>query len=139
MAKLPTTNKILREDLKEAPAWIEKLLYPLNRFFEDVYNALSNKLTFEENFVAAFKEITFTTQSGYVGTAATFTQIEFPRPLKVKPKGLLPVQVTRNEDNYTAVEGGVHVDWRDDNGVIKIACITGLVASKNYTIRLLLF
>ena len=33
-----TIDKIRREDLTEAPTWIDKILLTLNRFMEGVYN-----------------------------------------------------------------------------------------------------
>ncbi len=38
--RLPSQKKILREDLKDAPAWVNGLIGPLNAFMESVYQAL---------------------------------------------------------------------------------------------------
>lgn len=50
--KIPVIKRISREDFKtkELPDWIDSLLYPLNQFIDTVVNALSGRLTFEENF-----------------------------------------------------------------------------------------
>ena len=56
MAKLPTNKRISREDVPEAPAWIEKLLQPINTYFDAIYNAMQGKTTFEENFQSQMKE-----------------------------------------------------------------------------------
>lgn len=57
--KLGTVKTISREDIgSEAPGWVDKLLSPLNQFLEQSYRALSNNLTFTDNFrgkVAAYK------------------------------------------------------------------------------------
>ena len=47
MASLPPIRRISKEDLQEAPDWVEKLIYPINLFFDSVYRALNGRLTFE--------------------------------------------------------------------------------------------
>lgn len=138
MAKLPTIKRILREDLPEAPPWIDKMLSPMNKFFEDVYNALNRNLSFVDNVTGQTKELTFETLAAYDGTAANWENLEFPRTLKRKPTGLLLMQIIQNEDNHTAIETAPYIDWLDENGTIKIYLITGLTASKSYTVKMLL-
>jgi len=65
MAQLPNQKRILKEDLREAPSWIDKLLYPLNSFMESVYFALNRNLNFQENIASQIYEIEFTTASDY--------------------------------------------------------------------------
>lgn len=48
--KIGVTSRIRREDLKEAPAWIDGLLGTLNSFIERVVSALTGRLTFQDNF-----------------------------------------------------------------------------------------
>jgi len=139
MAKLPTIKRILREDLPDAPDWIDKLLYPVNKFFEDVFNALNRNLEFVDNVTGQKKDVTFKTLSTYVSTSATFETLEFPRTLKRKPTGLLLLQIIQDEDNHTPIETAPYIDWLDENGTIRIFLVTGLVASKTYNMRVLLF
>lgn len=65
MANLPKITRIRREDLPDAPGWIEKLLYPLNLFMEGVYQALNKNLTYAENLAAKVVEFEFTTPAAY--------------------------------------------------------------------------
>jgi len=65
MAKLPSKRKLLREDLKEAPAWIDKILGFVNPFFEDVYFSLNKNITLRENIDCDVREITIETTSTY--------------------------------------------------------------------------
>lgn len=51
--KLGVVKRILKENLAaagEVPPWVELLLVPLNQFIEAVGSALTNKLTFADNF-----------------------------------------------------------------------------------------
>ena len=65
MAKLPSKRKLLREDVKEAPAWIDKILGFVNPFFEDVYFSLNKNITLRENIDCDIKEIVIETSTTY--------------------------------------------------------------------------
>jgi hypothetical protein len=59
MASLPPIKRISKEDIPEAPSWVEKIIYPVNLFFDSVYRALNGSLTMPENIVGQIKEISF--------------------------------------------------------------------------------
>lgn len=65
MAKLPVFKRIQREDFPDAPAWVDRLLYPLNKFFEGVYAALNQNLTFTENLATGLVSLEFETPATY--------------------------------------------------------------------------
>jgi len=140
MAKLPNQKRVLREDLKDAPSWIDRLITPLNSFMESVYYALNKNITFNENIASQIKEIEFTTLSTY-STASPkidgFQVIQFPHSLKNKPFGVTIQQITEKSGTYNPITSPVCIDWYDNNGVININYITGLEDSKTYIIRLL--
>lgn len=60
MAIIDSINTISRQEMPEAPTWIEKLLFPFNTFMNSVVSALRGKLTFYDNFYAEEKVFTFT-------------------------------------------------------------------------------
>jgi hypothetical protein len=136
MAVLPNQKRISREDLKEAPSWIEKMLYPVNSFFESVYSALNKDLTFADNIVSQIKEIQFTTASDYV-LNDTFEVLNFTHTLKNKPIGCIVLQIYQRTDDYQTITTPVTIDWIEINGVISINFVTGLDDSKKYTLRVL--
>lgn len=131
--KLPQTKKILREDVKDAPPWIGAIIDPVNSFMENVYQALNKSITFSENIRCFIKEITYKTTSTYPVEA----QVSFANELKVKATGVLVLQAVERT-TYTPAPGPVYVPWVEDNGQILVRSITGLEASKTYTIRLLI-
>lgn len=57
--KIPITQQIQRTDFPEAPDWISKLLYPLQLFMTTVVSALTNQLTYQDNFSCAVNQLTF--------------------------------------------------------------------------------
>lgn len=87
MASVPKMKGFLLEDFKEAPAWFQKLLEPLNQYMTTVTNALSGRLSRKDNVLAHDEPFDFTTAAV---VADTF-------PLKFKNKllgGIKPVRVT---------------------------------------------
>jgi len=131
--KLPSQKKILKEDLKGAPAWINGLIDPLNSFMESTYQALNRNITFTENVASFVKEITYKTSSTYPSGQET---ISFRNELKTKPIGCLVMQVYE-KTTYTPAPGPVYIPWVEDQGSVVVSTITGLEADKTYLIRLL--
>lgn len=137
MAKLPTIRKILKEDLKEAPDWVERMLYPLNTFMETVFYALKNDITFSENIRSAIKTFSFTTKSTY-GTAPksdNWIPIKFANPLKVTPTGVLLMRL--KADDGSIITDPITIHWDFTAGELTIGYVTGLAASKKYSLTLL--
>ncbi len=131
--KLPPTKKILREDVKEAPSWISGIIEPVNSFMENVYQALNGNITFTQNINSFVKELTYRTTASY----PVADQVSFTNELKVRATGVFVMQAF-DRANYQAPAGPVYVPWVEDNGSILVSSITGLAASKVYTLRLLI-
>lgn len=101
---------------------------------ETVYQALNKNVTFNQNIACFIKEISYTTPSTYPTGVAN---IQFVSQLKTKAVGL-EVWQCFDKSTYIPAPGPVYVPWVEDNGNIIIYPITGLEASKTYTIRLLI-
>lgn len=132
MAKLPSIKKILREDLKDAPAWVDKLIYVLNRFMEEVYGALNRDLTFTENIASAIKTVSLTTRKNY----PEFDMIKISNPLKIPPQGVLLMRAVNANDN-SPIKNPIGIDWDFLDGNIRILHISGLVKDTKYQLTLL--
>jgi hypothetical protein len=139
MAALPPIKRIMREDVKEAPKWIEKIIYPVNLFMDAVYSSLNRNLTFTENITSQVKSLSFETKSSYDGTAANWDDLLFIHNLPILAKGCLLLQIQEISDNYNPIENSVFINWIDINRTITINLITGLTASKKYNITFLVF
>jgi hypothetical protein len=135
MAKLPTTIRVLKEDIKESPPWADRMLSVYNSFNQAVYDAMSGQLTYGENISGFTKEISFSTLSNY--SSGTWNNIQFLNLLKRKALGAVVLQIYRTDVGvYTPIKNGVYVDWTEVNGSIIIGFISGLEDSKSYQIRL---
>ncbi len=133
--KLPAIKRILREDLKEAPDRVSGIIDPMNSFMQAVYLALNRNITLTENVSSFIREMTYNTPPSY---PSGVDPISFKNELKIKPIGVLVLQIY-DKSNYTPAVGPVYVPWVEDDGDIIISTLTGLVASKSYLLRLVIF
>jgi hypothetical protein len=78
------------------------------------------------------KELTYKTTAAY----PTMSDIQFVNDLKFKATGVQVLQAVE-KSTYVPAPGPVYVPWVENNGAIVISSITGLEASKTYSIRLL--
>lgn len=130
MSKLPQISRLMREDFREAPNWIDKLIVTLNIFMSAIYYALDGQLTFTDNVRSVLKTFTLTAAS-----TASGNTIKLPLP-NWKPTGVMIIQVLDNSgDTLLAAPG---VSWAIGQNVINIQAIHGLTAGHKYTVTLLI-
>lgn len=131
MATLPTSIKVNRQDIQNAPPWVFPMLSIYNTFNQAVYDALNGNLTYSENVRCQIKELTFRTLQTY--NSGDWDILQFVCPLKVKPVGLTLLQIYRT-DNVVILQP-VFVNWQYVNGNIVLPWITGLENATEYTLR----
>ena len=122
--KIQQTYKIRREDVPEAPEWLNKIIDPINSFFEDINKLVNKNISNSDNINCEIKEFTLSTT-------------DFPYDFNTK---LIPQLVTigfieQVADYHVALSAAITLDWTYQNGVITIENIIGLTAGK-YKIRL---
>lgn len=133
MAQTPKIKRLSREDFKDAPAWIERLLYWLNLFLEFIVQAFNKNITFDENIQAQIKDFELT-----AGASPSACTAEFMTTLKVKPRGLLLMRVAEQSGNYVVIGSAVSVEWRYESGTIFITSVTGLTSGRIYDFTVLI-
>lgn len=136
MANLPSIRLISREEIKEAPSWIDKLLSPLNTFMGSVYDALNRNLTFAQNIRCTIKELRFTTEADYV-SADNFAELVFSTGLKVKAFGVTVQQLSKTASPSAVITAPTSIDWTERDGEIHVRFVAGLEDSTAYFIRFL--
>lgn len=127
--RLPSQKKILREDLKGAPSWINPLIDVINSFMETVYQTL-NKNVDDKNLAQQIKELTYTTPAAY----PAMDNVEFLSTLKTKAVSCEIMQIYE-KSTYLPVASS-NPAWVEDNGSIILGPILGLSANKTYIVRL---
>ncbi len=134
--KLPSIKKILREDLKDAPDWVNGLIDPLNNFMETVYQALNKNLTLNENINSFTTELNYRTVSTYPTDQPT---LSFMNTLKTRPFGIQIMQIL-DKSTYLPPSGAVGVlPWTYSGNQIDIHTIQGLTADTLYILRLVIY
>jgi hypothetical protein len=135
MANLPPIKRIVKEDFAEYP-WAEKLLWPINRFFDSIYGALNRDITFRENVRSQLKTVNFTTESTVSDTFPIRFLPDAEISNTVPPSDIIVTKIGRVDG--TALAGGATLEWGlASDGQISINNITNLVASQDYSMRLL--
>jgi hypothetical protein len=131
MAAPPSSHRITREDLREAPAWIDRLLRVLNDFMRDVYNALKGTLTIGENVRGEFRTTRVLAGANPEdNTFAFLTTVPKPRYVGVG-------QVSQVDDPYSPITAAVYASWRFEDGQVIVNAITGLTNGEVYDITVL--
>jgi len=132
--RLPNVQKILRQDVADAPDWIVKVIEPFNQFFQDIYIGLSKDITFSENIASRIVEVSFLTLSTY----PVFTPINLPHQLRTIPEGVMIMRIFEKTANNTPITNAVSLDWQHLSENVRINHVAGLAASKAYTMKLLI-
>lgn len=130
MALLPPLRRFMSEDFPDAPSWLPRFFYPLNRFMGAVYSALNQGLTFNNNMIAQIKTLSIT-----AGSSSPVTQ--FTWSFSTSPVGCLVISTTDISSTPAVVTNAVTIDWGYGSGVVTINNITGLTAGKTYSITFL--
>lgn len=133
MAALPPVTRVTKEDLRDAPAWINRLLYPMNTFFNSVYIALRQGLTFQENILSQLYSFRIK-----AGAAASNNTLKFTLTMKKKPIGMIVVSAVLVSGNYSAIGSAVFAEYTLSGDQVSITSITGLTNGSSYDITVLL-
>lgn len=129
MSKI-TPQNLSPEEFPEQQDWISKLFSPLNQFTREVVRAFSNGFSVEDNLFQEIKELGFTAVDG------TYP-LKFKCKFAVNPRGLTPIYLL-NKTTGAYSEQAPWVRWSYADGQIIISDITGMIASNQYIIRLLI-
>jgi hypothetical protein len=126
--KLTAITRIRKEDMPEAPDWIEKVIYPLNRFIENVYSAFRGSIDFNDNVKSEIREFTLNTT-------------DFPFKFKPKfiPNMIFLGQILQVAGDHVDLTSTPFPDWEYGNdGLVTLYTITNLTVGEDYKIKLLL-
>jgi len=125
--KLPQLNKVRREELKDAPGWVDKLIDPINLFMEQLFTAVDKNI-----------DIDNLDEQVYENTIK-ITDI----PLKIRlykskvVSGIVPLQVLQVSPDFTPIGSAIFFEWvQEDNETVTIQNIVGIVGGQSYKIRI---
>lgn len=124
--KIPVVQQIQRSDFPEAPNWISKLLYPLQFFMTTVVTALTNQLTYQDNFSCIVN-----TRSFVAAATANANVIQFLWPYTRQPVELT-MRATRTDGVYDSIYPVP--SWNLVGDSIVINGIQGLTPAVSYNL-----
>ena len=113
---------------------IETLSITVNASFEEIYDALSNKLSFRDNFNSTIVELTVNVNSS--GVPKNDTKFKLTNS-QTTFEGLLVLDAKGSEDSTLLPVSGVFVSAVKSENSIVIKNIKGLQADKPYKLKVI--
>lgn len=137
MAKLPTLRRLFKNDFKpEYSELVEKLIVSINNGFDNVYDALNNKITLKNNVLCNIKDFSVRVNSSGIPLNTLILNVDFKNNINVVTVG--KIDNITNSLLYPA--SGVTISWDQISpGSLKINHITGLQEGQNYNIRVVIY
>lgn len=133
--KIQPPKRIIKEDVEEQfRTLIDKIGYIINSFHDDVYNALNNNLSIEDNFTQSRKDITITVNASGVPTTPT----QFKTGLSKPCAGVVVIRAQNTVNSTSYVTAAPFVSYTENNSIITVQQITGLPANTQFKLKLLL-
>lgn len=136
MGKIVDYRRLLKEDFKDAPAWLDRLIFPVNMFMEQTYSLFSN-LSIGDNIIGAYSNpITFTTSATY--TSGDFTGISFQwRYPSIRAREMRISSIVRS-DGVPIITPVTVVQWsQPQTTLVRADYIAGLANSTRYVVTLI--
>jgi hypothetical protein len=137
MAKLPTLRRLFKNDFKpQYSELVEKLIVSINNGFDNVYDALNNKITLRNNVLCNIKDFTVQVSATGVPITNLTLAVTFNNNINVITVGKID-----NISIPTAYpSSGVTISWEQlSPGLVKVKHITGLTEGQTYNIRVVIY
>lgn len=134
MAILPasTSRKFNPADYKGLPVqFTGRFLSQLNLFTDPVYTALSNGLTFQQNFNAQYY-----TQILKAGSTPTTNAFSFKSTISGPPIEVIKAACNVADDPIKPISSAVDFSWYHNAGVIFVTAVSGLTSGTTYKLTL---
>ena len=142
--KLPWYKRIDESDfLPEEKPLIRKLANSLNSGFENVYLALSNRITLSENVACSIKEVELSVGSDGKPVSESFLNLDRRNGTSVgaelKIIGCVVLKAQNLTDSGAYLTGSPFVTWTQTQSGIQINHVTGLIAGNKYRLTVVAF
>lgn len=132
--KINNLKRIIKEDFPaEAQATIEKLAFALNPYLEQVSNAFSKNIDFD-NLNQEVTQFDVTVDS--IGKPLLATELSFS--LKTRPQGIIVIRVDNISGTAAYPTATPFITYDFNNSNVRILNVAGLPANKKFTLRVIL-
>lgn len=130
--KLPSFKRLYSNDYPDdQKSLIDKLSFIINNGIEVLYDALNNKLTFEDNFSSTVAE--FLVSVDINGTPKSKTSIKLSTTNKVN--GLLVVSAVDVNNNNLYPPGSPFVSFTASSNTLIVNNVKGLTPNRTYRLK----
>lgn len=136
MAKIQSFRRIIKEDVEEKyRPLVEKIGTSINQFADDVTSALNNNITIADNLNQFIKDVTFSVDSSGSPNPA----LSFKSTLTGLCQGFTVIKVENLTSSTVYPTNTPFISFGENNKLITVNNITGLVANNKYKIRIIGF
>jgi hypothetical protein len=133
--KLPSYRRIFKTDYAEDyQALVEKLAVSINYGFDTLYDALNQKLNFQDNIASTIADFDVTVDSS--GKPRQKTQFKLSGS-QTSVQGLIVLNCYGAKDSTVLPTGGIFISFNKNENYININYIKGLQTDIQYTIKVL--
>ena len=133
--KLPSYKRIITQDYKEEDQeLIEQLGTTVNDSFNSIYSALSNKLTFSENFSSTIKDVEVIVDANGKPTNEAGFKLDI---LNTQITGCFCVKATNLTNSNVYPTGSPWVSFLQKENSIRILNVTNLQPNNRYILRII--
>lgn len=135
MAKPPDFRRVLRDDIPDAPNWVDPIIGAYNIFMEQSYSLFNKNLSIGDNVTGKIVSITFTTPSDYL--TGGFNNLRFSWEFS-KVVDTITIGKIEKYSGGTILSPVTVTSWSQPNSsTVTVSYIAGLAASTKYTVKLL--
>lgn len=133
--KIPSLRRIFSSDFKgEYKALMDQLGILFNGGLEPIYTAMSNNLTFEDNFSATVVDVKIAVDSSGVPIQATQFKLA---PTQKTFSGIIVINAQGIDDPTILPESGVYVSGALNGNLVNIRNVKGLLPEVTYKIKII--
>jgi hypothetical protein len=130
VANIPasTSRRFNPSDYPKAQEWFKgRFLSALNLFTDPVFVALTNGLTFVQNFNAQYYSLVFT-----AGATPADNKFSFKQTITGSPIEVIKASCNVSSDPTVPLTAAVDFSWYADSGVVFVTAVSGLTAGTSY-------
>ena len=129
MARIPPLQRFSQEDFPDQNTWIDRLLQPLNAFFERITAVLNKGITVTDNMAGAMVTVELN------GT----WPVRVAWSLEQRPVSVLVGNVYRSDGASFTLTDAVQVQWQfNQAGQLQIDGVTGITPTSGTKYKVLL-
>jgi hypothetical protein len=115
--KTPELKRLILEEFPEQQEWIEKLIEPINLFFQTVVNALNKQITFGDNIDCEFYEQRL---SGSYPVDLVWSR-------KAPPRAAWIAYARETAGEHTTFTSALYLDWEfTSEGLFRVNSVVNL-------------